>query len=71
MQRWYNWLYEMKKKDEEKRKEVEHQKVVQSYDQECGRWNRSFAQNYKAHRLERRIADAGEGRRGCQTCGQM
>ena len=25
---WYTWLYEVKKKDEEKRMEVEHQKLV-------------------------------------------
>ena len=28
MRRWCNWLCELKKKDEEKRKEVEHQKLV-------------------------------------------
>ena len=28
MQQWYNWLFEVKKKDEEKRMEVEHQKTV-------------------------------------------
>ena len=28
MQRWFNSLYEVKKKDEEKRKEEEHQKLV-------------------------------------------
>ena len=28
MRRWYNWLNEMKKKDEEKRIEAEHQKLV-------------------------------------------
>ena len=28
MRRWYTCLYEMKKKDEEKRTEVEHQKLV-------------------------------------------
>ena len=26
MLRWYNWLYETKKKGEEKRRELEHQK---------------------------------------------
>ena len=35
--RWYNWLNEMKKKDEEKKMEVEHQKIGQSHDQQC-RW---------------------------------
>ena len=28
MQRWYKWLHDMKKKDEEKRKGEEHQKLV-------------------------------------------
>ena len=28
MLQWYNWLYEMKKKSEEKKKEVEPQKLV-------------------------------------------
>ena len=28
LQRWYNWLYEMKKKDEEKRKEKEHPELL-------------------------------------------
>ena len=28
MQRWYKWLYEMKKKGEEKRMEVEHWSVT-------------------------------------------
>ena len=28
VQRWYNWQHEMKKRDEDKRKEEEHQKLV-------------------------------------------
>ena len=28
MLRWYSWLYEMKKKDEEKRMEEDHHKLV-------------------------------------------
>ena len=28
VQQWYNWLFEVKEKDEEKRMEVEHQKIV-------------------------------------------
>ena len=28
MQQWHNWLHEMKKKDEEKRRLEEHQKLV-------------------------------------------
>ena len=28
VQQWYNWQFEVKKKDEEKRMEVEHQKIV-------------------------------------------
>ena len=28
MQRWYTWLHEVKKKDEERRRDVEHQKLV-------------------------------------------
>ena len=28
MQQWYNWLFEVKKKDEEKRMEVEHLKTL-------------------------------------------
>ena len=43
MLRWYNWLYElMKKKDEEKRMEVEHQKLVSRMTQHCWWRNRSF-----------------------------
>ena len=28
VRRWYKWLYEVKKKDEEKKMETEHQKLV-------------------------------------------
>ena len=31
----FNWLHDLKKKDEEKRMEVERQKVGQLYDRKC------------------------------------
>ena len=56
----YKWLYDMKKKDE-KRMEVEHQKVGYPYDWESRRRNSSFPQNHRTNREERRSADSEVG----------
>ena len=45
LQKWYNWLEEMKKKDEKEKMEEMHRK--------------SLAQNLKAHSMEGRGGDLG------------
>ena len=61
----------MKKKDDEKRLEVEHQKMVSNMIKSANGRNRSFAQIHRANGVERMIADSGGGRRRCQAFGQM
>ena len=63
VRRWYTWLFELKKKDEEKRMEVEHPKLV-------GRMLRSV-QDHEANNFDRRSADSEGGRRRCQAVSQM
>ena len=65
MQRWYNWLCEMQKKDEEKRKEKEHQKLVSRM------ISSAEAQNYETNCLERRNTNPGRRRGRCQTFSHM
>ena len=59
VQRWYT-LHDLKKKDETKRKEVEHQKLVRRTIKSAEGGTGLFAQNDEAHRFERRFADARE-----------
>ena len=60
MLRWYQWLHELKKKkkDEEKRMEVEHQKLVSRMINTAGGGTGLFAQNHHANGVERRSADS-------------
>ena len=48
-----------------------HQQKVAQIDSECGSKCWTFAQNHKAHSTERRSADLGERRRGCQVAGLL
>ena len=56
VQKWYDWLEEMKKKDEAQKVGRSAPKRRQSNDQECGRQCGAFAQDYQAHGMERRSA---------------
>ena len=44
--RWYDWLYEMKQRDEAKRMEVEHQKTVSRMIKSADASTGPSAQNY-------------------------
>ena len=58
---WYNWQYDMKK-DEEKRMDVELQKLVSDMIKSANGGTGLFSQNHQANGVERRSA-VSEGRR--------
>ena len=60
MQKWYNWLEEMKKKDEKEKIEEMHQHKVAQLIKIAGGECRSLAQNLKEHRMEERVAYLGK-----------
>ena len=65
--RWYNCVCVLKKKDEEKKMEVEHPNNCEWNDSQC-RWrNRSVAQDHETNSLERKRADFEGRRRRCDT----
>ena len=67
---WVTGLLE--KKDEEKRVEVEHQKLISRMIESAeGGTNRSFAQDQQTNGVDRRSADSEGGRRRCQAVGHM
>ena len=70
MQKWYEWLEDMKKKDEkEKMEEMRQEKVEQMINSAEGSAG-LFAQNHEANTMEERT-DLGERRRGCQVVGPL
>ena len=60
MWRWYDWLHEMKKRNEAKTIEVEHQKLVSRMIYSADGSTGALAQNDQANGLERRKADSEE-----------
>ena len=67
VQRWFNWLYEVKKKDEEKGTP----EVGQPHRRLCRRWNGFLAHGNETHCLERRNTNSGGRRRKCQIFGHV
>ena len=59
------------KKDEEKRMEVEHQKLVSRMIRSAGGGPGLSHKNHQTNSVERRSADSKGGRRRCQAFGQM
>ena len=53
---WYNWQYDMKKKDEEKSMDVELQKLVSDMIKSANGGTGLFSQNHQANGVERRNA---------------
>ena len=62
MQKWCDWLEDMKKNGEEKY----GSEKGGANDQECGRQCWGFAQNHEANTMEERSTDLGERREGCE-----
>ena len=65
VQQWYHWLH----KDEEKRREEEHQKLVSRILTSAEGGGRFTAQDHETNSLERRFASAG--RVGGSRCTPM
>ena len=59
MQKWYNWLEEMKKKDEKEKMEEMHKRKMAQMIKKCGRKRGTLAQDLQAYGMER-SADLGE-----------
>ena len=70
MWRWYDWLHEMKNRDEVKRM-VEHQKLVSRVIKSADGSARLLHEITKPTAWRESRADSGEGRRRCQAFGQM
>ena len=68
----YNWQYDVKKKDEEKRMDVELQKLVSDMIKSANGGTGLFSQNHQANGVERRSAvSERRRRRRCQAFGLM
>ena len=65
VQRWNSWLHELKK-DEEKTKAKEHQKLV-SRVMASAEEKHKLLHQHKTDSLERRCASAGRGGKRCQA----
>ena len=66
MQKWYEWLEDMKKKDEKEKMEEMHRKKVEQMIKSAEGSAGLFAQNHEANTHEERSTDLGERRRGCE-----
>ena len=60
MQKWYDWLEDMKKKDEKEKDGEDASAKGGANDQECGRQCWAFAPNHEANAMVERNTDLGE-----------
>ena len=67
MQKWYEWLEYVKKKDEKKKVEEMHQQKVEQMIKSAEGSAGHLHRNHEANTMEGRSTDFGKGRGGCEV----